>query len=307
MEQHHKHNAKKVGNTGESTDLMWVVMNSVAYASFSYVKEIRQLLKNRNAGKPGITRDVDIHVVVPSDKLTLERLSFDLWNTVCLCVCVPCKHNVKVWTAFRSTELSTDGSVRVSPEVNGKGNNTSGMMPIIIPTVVSIAMDIPLPVISNMNSIPLPVSNMNNIPLPVSQKPADIPLPIVSLSPMPAEKPVVSPGTSEKKIRVSLEHLKPSGDELLCRSCVMKFSKQLDYDTHLQSEAHQQVSRPVNISIEEIALKTKAPSKRKMFVISCQGQGFCSQAYLEELSGLQLTADKIKDGVLDFKKQEQNC
>jgi len=49
--------------------------------------------------------------------------------------------------------------------------------------------------------------------------------------------------SERRKIKVSLEHLESHGDELLCRSCVMKFSKQLDYDLHLQSEEHEQVCR----------------------------------------------------------------
>lgn len=58
-----------------------------------------------------------------------------------------------------------------------------------------------------------------------------------------AMQPPVAALTERRKIRVSLEHLETRGDELLCRSCVMKFSKQLDYDLHLQSEGHQQVWR----------------------------------------------------------------
>ncbi|KAH3703217.1 hypothetical protein DPMN_078248 [Dreissena polymorpha] len=103
-------------------------------------------------------------------------------------------------------------------------------------------MDIPLPVISSMSSIPLPVSNMNNIPLPPGAIPAEnIPLPSNASIPLPAEKVFIT--LLETRLRQEDSCL---GDELLCRSCAMKFSKQLEYDLHLQSEAHQQF--PVNES-----------------------------------------------------------
>ncbi|KAL4228832.1 hypothetical protein ACF0H5_011873 [Mactra antiquata] len=129
-----------------------------------------------------------------------------------------------------------------SPMILATGNNIMTLSAAEIPLPSPSAdkslpshVDIPLP--EDAGDIPLPVSDMGNIPLPseprmITTKHEDIPLPSNDTIPLPAEKP-----PSQRRIKVQLE---PRGDELLCRSCVMTFSKQIEYDIHLQSEAHQQ-------------------------------------------------------------------
>ncbi|XP_053408197.1 serine/arginine repetitive matrix protein 2-like [Mercenaria mercenaria] len=121
--------------------------------------------------------------------------------------------------------------------------------------------DIPLP---EAGDIPLPSTDMVNIPLPSgtvpSSKHEDIPLPSNESIPLPAERHA-APQTERRRIKVSLSHLEPKGDELLCRSCVMKFTKQIDYDTHLQSEAHQQAIKQSDIQSHGASLLTKRLDK----------------------------------------------
>lgn len=139
----------------------------------------------------------------------------------------------------KSSGSCLEGSSRPKTEQDAKkGMNILNSADIPLPSDADIPLprdaDIPLP---SSASIPLPslstirLPDDADIPLPND---ADIPLPSDASIPLPADKP-------PEKTKITRIPLDPKGDELVCWSCSMKFGKQFEYDTHLQSDGHQQV------------------------------------------------------------------